>query len=941
MTLPPLEVRLLGGVEVLLDGRPVSLPGRRVTALVAMLALSAGHVVSIDRLAAGLWDEDPPERVRGSLQTYVGRLRRLIGDERVHTSPHGYALRIDRDDVDALKFVHRVETSRAAAGPEAEREAIEAALRLWRGDPFGQAPSDWLDRHEAAPLTERYLAAIERRTDLEVELGVAAPSAAELRPLVERHPLRETLWARLLRVLEATGRRAEALERYEQLRTQLADELGADPAPELKAIHLRLLGDTEPSPAAVIAPGPVTTVPHRLPHAIPGFTGRQQQLRRLDALVRPDLDAPRPGVVALHGPGGAGKTTLALEWAHRAKSSFPDGQVFLDLRGYGPGDPVNPRAALDLLLRALGLPGSEIPADLTVRSALLRDRLDGRRVLVLLDNARDSEQVRPLLPGGDCLLLVTTRSQLRSLAAREGAHRIAVDAMTAQESLELLTHRLTPAGSDEDGATRERELGELAELCGHLPVALAIAGERAGRHEGRSLGTLVDQLRDSRARLAALTAWEDDPLTNVRAVFDWSYDTLAPEAASMLRHLGMHPNGYLDVGAAAAAAGIDDAAAERLLDRLCDGHLLGEARPGWYVMHDLIHVYAAQLALEVDSDEERDAALRRLRGWYLHSAIDARTQLTQEPDGVRVGRPEPGTAPHHSPDARSAMEWFADHHGALFSIASEARAAGQHRTAYQVALVLSTYLTLIASADAVPLYLQAEASARAADDRFGQAVCANVLGSFHGRSGNLESALPCFERALRLYQEAGEEGGQINARINLSLALDMLGQADRSIEIAERALADARRLGHELQQAQLLNNLSGMYLRVDRVPEALDAAERAVTFARTNRDAFLHAGTTDTLGDAQISAGQPDRAVETLHEALELYDEIGHTSNAAVTLKKLGRAYRELGRYDEARDAWRRALALLDRIAASDIFEVSREELNSLLAELPARRTSR
>ncbi|UYM04513.1 AfsR/SARP family transcriptional regulator [Solicola gregarius] len=495
-------IRLSGTIEVLRDGEPVAIPGRRVRALLVMLALSAGRSVPVDTLSRGVWGDDPPERVRGSLQTYVGRLRRVVGAERVATEETGYRLDIPADAVDLLQFERLVTESSEADDPDTESARLDQALALWHGDPFGGAPSEWIEQQLVPELTERHLQAVERRIDLDLSDGNATAHLPMLRNLIERHPLRETLWMRLLTALDDAGRTAEALERYEDLRTRLADELGVDPSPELQRVHQQLL-TKEPPRIEDSAATPTTATPRQLPPAIGGFTGRSDQLIALDSA------ATDSSLVALHGPGGVGKTALAVQWASRNHGHFPDGQLFVDLRGYGPGEPVDPLDALDALLRGMGVPGNRIPADTESRSALLRTELSNRQALLLLDNAREASQVRPLLAGGSTTTLVTSRSQLRGLVSRDGAQRIAVDPMPTDDAVVLLADRF---GIRADSSTTElAELAELADLCGHLPVALTVAAERAGRDGHHRIAEVNERLRNEHERLGTLTGWADDP----------------------------------------------------------------------------------------------------------------------------------------------------------------------------------------------------------------------------------------------------------------------------------------------------------------------------------------------------------------------------------------------------------------------------------------------
>lgn len=919
-----LDVRLMGAIEAFCEGEPVAVPGRRVRALLALLALSAGETVTTDALANGIWGEDPPERVRGSLQTYVARLRSAVGAELVTTDPGGYTLRIGRDDVDLLRLGDRIEA--AAEDPANERSILASALAQWREPLFGHDPSDWLERYESPAWVERRLLAVERRIDLDLGAGDHAACIVELHGLTERNPMRESLWERLLICLDRNGRTAEALDKYEELRTRLADDLGVDPSPALRAIHHDLLSKS----SGQTTRSPTVTTPRQLPMDVHGFTGRAQQLEALDA-AKAAIDAGQgPGVIALHGPAGVGKTTLAVRWAHRIHKEFPDGQLFLNLRGYGPGEQVTTGVAFDALLRGLGVPGSRIPMDEDERASMLRNELADRKVLLVLDNARGSEQVRPLLPGGDCLVVVTSRAQLRTLTIREGARRTPVAPMSPEESVDFLSHRL---GEKSEGWNRD-ELVELAELCGHLPVALAVAAERASRDSRRPLGELNSQLRDRRERLNALTAWQDDPLTDVRAVFEWSYQTLDDSTARLFRLMGLHVDRQICMESAAALVGTDLQVVSRLLDRLVDGNLLSESRPGWYDIQDLIGIYAHELVHQVDAEDERDLAVRRLRSWFVRSAANARQVLNPPLFPIPVEDLVEGVDPQEFADGEQAFAWFSDHHRVLKAVVVEAASTGDHRTTYTLAPLMSAYLTMIAaSSEAIPMYERAEACAAEAGVVTAQALSASYLGTFYVRIGDNERGRGCLERAQSLYERADSPIGLLNVRNNLAMILVTTGEVPKAIELYERMLDDARRLGLPHQEALVLNNLAECYRQVDRADEAVEAAEKAVAGYRAARDPFRMAGALDTLASAQVGAKSYDAAIETFGQALAHHAQTGRSSNEAVTLKRLGLAQKAIGREEEAAESWHRALRLLDEIGATDITEVSRDELKSLIEE--------
>jgi DNA-binding SARP family transcriptional activator len=474
------KVGVLGPLEIAVDGRPVLLTAGRLRALLAVLAMSAGTAVSVERLAAAVWAADPPGNVRRSVQTYMTRLRNALGATVIGTRAAGYVLHAASDHVDALRFDRLLAAAAAAPDAQLERARLGEALALWRGLPFEGVPSEWLKESETPRLLERYLAALERRFDLDVAAGRHGELVAELGELTALYPLREPLWARLLIVLDRCGRQAEALARYETIRVRIADELGVDPGPELQRIYADLLAGRPPQPGAAAGAAAMWTrlVPRQLPTAINGFIGRNDAFAALDDLVDQDGAAGSgpTKICTIHGVAGVGKTALAVGWGHRVSDRFPDGQLYIDLRGFDRYRlPVDPGAALGRFLRALGLDPRQIPHDTEERAALFRSTTAGRRMLVVLDNAAAAEQVRPLLPGtSTCLVLVTSRDQLTGLVAVEGSRTLPLTVFSPPVAMTLLENLV---GRARIGAERAAA-AELTSRCGGLPLALRAAAGR-------------------------------------------------------------------------------------------------------------------------------------------------------------------------------------------------------------------------------------------------------------------------------------------------------------------------------------------------------------------------------------------------------------------------------------------------------------------------------
>lgn len=933
-----LEIRLLGPLEVLVNGVPVQLRGGRARALLAVLALAAGEAVPTDVLIARVWGEpDLPGDLRGNLYTYVRRLRGALGPSVIATAAGGYRLDVDPDCVDARRFLtlldradqHRADQYSAGQGQDGggERQLLDEALGLWRGGPYDEQ-SDWLSQCEAPRFTERYLTALERRADLDLAAGRHNDLVAELRELTRQHPLREPLWTRLLLALAKSGRHAEAFEAYEAIRRRLADELGVDPSPELRQIHADLLEGAAPG-----LPGgargvdrPASVVPQQLPADLAGFTGRADVIKALDGLLE---ESGSPTVLALHGGGGIGKTTLAVHWAHRVKERFPDGQLFVDLRGYGPGSPTAPAEALDGLLRGLGISGAQIPEGVDPRSALLRSTLADRRVLIILDNARDAEQVRPLLPGaGGPAVVVTSRSQLRGLATREGAKRIAVETLSGRESVTLLRDRLS------DHEVLDDVLVELAELCGHLPLALAIAAERAGRSKDGALDELFGELRAEQDRLDALDSGEDAS-SNLRSVFSWSYSALDPDTARMFRLIGLHPVNQFSGTAAAALVGSPLPQARKLLDRLVEANLLQAAGDGRYAMHDLVRDYANELVETASPVEEREAAIARLDSWYVHTAANARKALKGPTMLGEWGDLEPQVHYLDFSNHHDASAWFADERAALFALISLGAPAGRYMTTSRLARLLYRFLANTNGyAEAVPLCRIAAEAARVEGDQVAEASARHQLAMAHWQLCRYGEAGVQLEIASELYRTMGNRDGECRVIGDLGLIYSDTGRLNEAIEVTEQQYHLALELGLTYYISHSQNNLAAMYRDTGRLADAVRVAGQAVDGHRSAGDQVNLCQALDTLGSAHLAQGAADDAAKCFEEALGLARELGHRWGEAVILRNLGTAWLQLARFAEARRSIRAAVDIVDQIKAADTRELRRSDLIDLLAQL-------
>lgn len=645
---PAARFCLLGPVQLVVGERAVPLGGAGMRGVLAMLLLEPNQVVALDRIVDVLWAHEPPPSARTMVQGYVSRLRQRIAEADVNalivTTPPGYRLVVDESLIDVT--VARSLLAKAREQPAARRaELLREANALWRGP----ALADLGGRLTAPELTELRLAILEALYDAQLELGRHREVIGELTQLIEAQPFRERLVAQLMLALYRANRRATALDVYQRFAHRAAEELGMDPGPQLRELHARVLRDDsgllEPSPDPVVTPKVGVLVPAQLPRAPSGFAGREEELDWLTGLLPPGETA---AIGVLAGPAGVGKTALAVLWAHRVAAAFPDGQLFASMRGFDPQHaPVRAADVLTQFLLALGVGVDDVPFELDDRAALYRSILADRRVLVVLDDARDAEQIHPLLPAASSsFVLVTSRIRLDGLVARTGAKLLAVGTLAADAAERLIEHMAgTPAHSKDREQRRK-----LARLCGHLPLALRIAAARLAGNPQWTVADLVDELADERSRLSALDLADAD--TSVRAAFDVTYRSLRPELAETVRHLGLFPGTRIGPRPVAALTGGDVDECRRRLRALAASFVVTETSRDVFLMHDLVRLHAFALAETEMSEKDRTAAERRLLRYYLAGARTARELLRS--DGVV--RTETGDPPMAT--AEDAVDWI-------------------------------------------------------------------------------------------------------------------------------------------------------------------------------------------------------------------------------------------------------------------------------------------
>jgi DNA-binding SARP family transcriptional activator len=666
---------LLGPVQLIVGERAVPLGGAGMRGVLAMLLLEPNQVVALDRMVDVLWAHEPPASARTMVQGYVSRLRQRLaetgasGSAYIVTTPPGYRLVVDEALIDVT--VARSLLAKARGQAAARRvELLDEANALWRGP----ALADLAGRVSAPELTELRLAILEARFDARLEQGLHHEIIGELTQLIDAQPFRERLVAQLMLALYRSGRRATALAAYQKFARRAAGELGMDPGPHLRALHARVLRDDnallEPTTDPVVAPRVGVLIPAQLPRAPSGFAGREDELDWLSALLPPGETA---AVGVLAGQAGVGKTALAVLWAQRVAPAFPDGQLFASLRGFDQQH--TPMSAADVLtqfLLALGVGVDDVPFELDDRAALFRSILADRRVLVVLDDARDSDQIHPLLPAGSSsFVLVTTRIRLDGLVARTGARMLTLGTLAADAAERVIEHM---AGTPAHG--RDRELRKkLARLCGHLPLALRIAAARLAGNPQWTVGDLVAELVDERSRLSAFDLEEAD--TSVRAALDVTYRSLRAELAATVRHLGLFPGTRIGPHPVAALAGGDVEDARRRLRSLASSFVVTETSKDVFLMHDLVRLHAQELAEAELSDVDRADAVRRLLRYYLVGADTARSLLRPTDGAVLLADKFPGTPAVPMTTPRDAAEWIDQEWGNLLAVVENGAEGGQ------------------------------------------------------------------------------------------------------------------------------------------------------------------------------------------------------------------------------------------------------------------------
>ncbi|MDT0305356.1 BTAD domain-containing putative transcriptional regulator [Streptomyces sp. DSM 44917] len=1010
------DFRLLGPVGLWRGSALLGPTTAQQRTVLAMLLLEPGRVVPMDRLVTALWGNEPPGSARNAVQGIVSRLRRLLAGlgagegpagppAELATASPGYCLWVGRDRVDLHRFRELVRRAKAEE-PERGHRLLGEALALWRGPALTEVSGSWLAEAVAPGLEEERLSAQEERAALDLRLDRPHEAVAGLSALVAAHPLRERPATLLLTALHRSGRRADALELFRRVRRRFVDELGIEPGEALRGAHQDVLaGDAGPGgarertapraatvpaqrPAEVppqrrafarVAPAPLA-VPKQLPPDIEHFASRDAELAMLSTLAEQGLRRNAPGspvICVVAGTGGVGKTAFAVHWAHRERARFPDGQLYVNLRGFGPtGTALSTADVVRAFLDALQVAPDRIPDAPEAQVGLYRSLLADRRMLIVLDNARDADQVRPLLPTSPgCLVLITSRNELTGLVVAEGAHRLPLDLLSAAGSRELLLRRLgaglagmrgeagaacaaafaemsrpepapgavPPPGAETSGAGRQpgagtagttavnRIVDDIVAMCAGLPLALAIVAARAATHPAFTLASLT--AREPEAAGEELDLFDSgDPSTDVRTVFSWSYRALTGPAARLFRLLGLRETPELTVAAAASLAGVPAGQARRLLAELVRAHLVGERAPGRFSCHDLLWAYARELTEELDTEEDRREALHRLLDHYVHSAV-AGDRLLNPHVGIPVepGAACPGVTVTGHADAAAARAWFAAELPALLAAIAQAERAGFDAHATQLPHAARAFLYQSGhTRHQLATHEVALAASRRREAPADQALSHLYLGQACGKQGDFGAWHAHGQRALELFERLEDRLGQAVAHLHLDIAMGSQRRFEDSLHHSARALALFRTIGNRVGEAQALNNVGWNHARLGAFEEARRYCEMALAIHREYAYVMGESATLDSLGYIHHRLGRPAEAIAYYEQAL-VWRAGKERVTEAATRTRLAEAQRDAHRPEDARRTLRQALSLLEEITHPDATRV-----RDLLRALPA-----
>jgi DNA-binding SARP family transcriptional activator len=888
-----ISYRVLGSFEVFRQGRLVALPNGRLRVLLASLVCSANQVVPGHVLIDQVWSDRLPERPRDALHTCTARLRRLLGPGTIETIRQGYAVRVPPDNVDLLRFrrlARRAQEAGADGRPDDELPLLREALALRRGEPFADVASTWLE-HEVAPrIAEEWFGLLMRRIDLELAAGRHEELIGELRELTGAHPLREMVSQRLMLALQRSGRRAEAVRIYQDVREMIRDELGLDPSPALRNLHESILSDgAAEDEVASWRPQ------YQLPAGVADFVGRDALVTRLVAALGEPRETPL--IIAITGPPGVGKSALAVHVAHRVRDRFPDGQWHVGLAGAG-ARPREVSGVLAEMMQTSGVTGLPFTPRTEPLAAMFRARVADRRVLLVLDDASDAAQLAPLLPGTPGSAVITTsRSSLSGLRVRNSAQFVVLDGLTDDAATALL---IAVAGADRLRAGQPA-LAELVTLCAGLPLALRIAGANLAGESGLPVATYVRGLRDG-DRLAQLAVDGDDH-ASVRSAFAVSYRRLDAGSRRLFRRLGLVPGPDFGPGAASALLGCPPAEARALIRRLATAGLLIPVA-GRHRFHDLLRLYARERVAEEETETERAEAQRRLLGYLLAATYGAGRLLY--PDDVPVADLPSAPVPRiEFADHAEAAEWLETELAGLVAAAVDAGVHGPYDMSWRLADALRRHLYFGRHNNEwfAMAKVGLEAARKDGDER-AEGAMRHALGTCLWGLEHHEAGARELEKAVVVRRRIGDLDGLPASLNNLAMICLELGSLDRAAEHLHQALDAERAEGG--RRSLLLVGMSAILLESGRFAEAralLEEARGGIRSRYAEAEVMFHLGVVD------LRQGRPVQAIDHLARARSYWVEVGSRHGETRARTQYSAALSALGRHEEALGEAQRALA--------------------------------
>ncbi|MCK7623145.1 tetratricopeptide repeat protein [Streptomyces sp. RS10V-4] len=945
------DILILGSVELRLDGHRDPLGSAKERLVLAALAIDAGQPVSLNALIHHLWDDEPPAKPRGSLHSYAARIRRRLrgagGAARLTQQTHTYTLDVEPERVDYHRFRHLAAQARALIDSGDDEKALvllKEAGALWRGEALAGLTGWWAESIRAA-LDEQRLASTLNRIGIELRRGHFAEVVAELTTLVERHPTDETLIGHLMVADYGCGRQADALRAYEAARRRLQAELGADPGETLTRLHRLILRQ---APVDDLFTGRRPSAARPVPNNLPShgeLVGREAELSALQ------MPSSKGGVIALQaisGMGGVGKSLLALHAARRLGKHFPDAQLLLDLRAHSPGaEPLTPQAALTALLRILGVPATSIPQGLEELSSLWRTMLSTRRALIILDDAADPEQLRPLLPGNSpSLIIITSRRRLSGLP---GVRSIVLDVLPTDDANALFV-RLVGAERADD----PQDVATIVRLCGHLPLAIELAAGRLVSRPSWTTGHLIQRLSRGEDRLGEFR----DPYMEIARTFKMSYIALTKEQRTAFRALSLHLSQEFGLHAATALTALPLHSTERILEALLESHLLQEPAPDRFRFHDLLGEYALTLARAEDTADERERMVARLVDFYLQAADRADRLMYPRRHRLDIRHSaERFPLPPWS-GSQEAKNWLTAERTALVTAEDHARTRGRPRQAARLAHVLAGFLdgegywpeaermhrhavdhwhasgearpeahalidlcaTLSHSSrypEAITCAQRALGLAREAGDTAIEVEALHLLGVIHWHLGQLDSALRTQHTVLELRSRLGDPFQIARSQNNLGITHLYLGHHASSMACFEAALQGFRAVGDSREESRALNNLSDLYLAMDDREAALRTLQRSLDISMATGSRSDQAIIQLTLASTLTIPEDLDKALDLYRQALFSFRQLGDRRNECLALNGIGEAFQAAGRSNEAVVHHRSALDLANAIGAA------------------------